>query len=427
MDKKYTTVGIPVGESVIEVSIPNVMGVIGPAHIPGVKDKRAEIRRAIQSPIESPRLKDIAKGKKDAAIIVNDITRPYPGGLLVEEIARELAEVGFKDEQIFLVVAYGNHRPNTDSELRSMFGDSVVERFRIVHHNATDETRLVTLGRTTGGVEVQINKEFAKAAVKVTTGCITPHQLAGYSGGRKSVIPGIAGINSLKNHHSFPIRPKASSMGWLKGNPFHEESLAGAYIAGVDFIVNTVDNPERELVTCVAGELNAAHLKGVEACAKIWTVPVSGKADVVLVSPGGYPRDFDLHQAQKAIGCAEMLCKEGGQIILVAEARDGAGKFGRVLVDAKDPQEIIDRFVQFGYSPDNISKAYMWARAVQHFKISVACSKISKDELESMFVEGFDTLEEATSMALKRYGEKATFLVIPHASDVTPLIRPTER
>lgn len=418
----YTTVNIPVGETQIEASIPNVQAVIGPAHIPGVKDTRAEIRRAIQNPTQSARLRDIASGRKDAGIIVNDITRPYPGGLLVEEIAIELAEAGFRDEQIFLVVAYGNHRPNTDSELRCMLGDSVVERFRIVHHNATDETRLVTLGRTAGGVEVQINKAFAEAEVKIATGCITPHQLAGYSGGRKSVIPGIAGINSLKNHHSFPIRPKASSMGWLKGNPFHEESLAGAYIAGVDFIVNTVDNPERELVACVAGELNAAHLKGVEICAKIWTVPVSGKVDVVVVSPGGYPRDFDLHQSQKAIGCAEMLCKEGGQIILLAEARDGAGKFGRVLVEAKNPQEIIDRFVQFGYSPENVSKAYMWARAVQHFKVSVVFSKISKEELESMFLESFDTLEEAVAAALARYGEEATFLVIPHASDVTPVI-----
>ncbi|HWQ75204.1 MAG TPA: nickel-dependent lactate racemase [Syntrophomonas sp.] len=422
MADNYTTVNIPVGDTQIKAAIPNVQAVIGPAHIPGVKDMRAEVRRAIENPIDSPRLRDIAKGKKNAGIIVNDITRPYPGGLLVEEIAYELSQAGFTDDQIFLVVAYGNHRSNTHEELCSMFGEQVVERFRIVHHCATDESKLVTMGRTAGGVEVQINKEFAEAEVKITTGCITPHQLAGYSGGRKSVIPGIAGINSLKAHHSFPIRPKASSMGWLKGNPFHEEALAGAYVAGVDFIVNSVDNPERELVGCVAGELNAAHLKGVELCAKIWTVPVAGKADVVVVSPGGYPRDFDLHQAQKAIGCAEMLCKEGGQIILVAEARDGAGKFGKVLVEAKDPQDIIDKFTKDGYAPDNISKAYMWARAVQHFKIAVACSKISKEELNSMFLEGFDTVEEAIALALQRYGEDAAFLVIPHASDTTPII-----
>jgi len=422
MTIQYTTVKIPVGEVEKEVSVPNLKGIIEPARIPGVKNMRAEIRRALENPIDSPSLKDIARGKKDAAIIVNDITRPYPAGVIVEEIARELAEAGFKDEQIFLVIAYGEHRFNTHAELCAMLGEDVVERFRIVHHDALDESRLVTVGQTDGGTVVQINKEFAGAAVKIATGCITPHQLAGYSGGRKSVMPGIAGINSLKTHHSFPIRPEASSMGWLKGNPFHDEALAAAYIAGIDFIVNSVDNAERELVSCVAGELNAAHLKGVEICAKIWTVPVSGKADVIIVSPGGYPRDFDMHQAQKAIGCAEMICREGGQIILCAEARDGIGKFGQVLMDAKDPQEVIDKFVKYGYTPDKTSKAYMWARAVQHFKLTVACCQVGKEELESMFLEGVDTIEEAIASALQRCGDEASFLVIPHASDITPVV-----
>ena len=217
-------------------------------------------------------------------------------------------------------------------------------------------------------------------------------------------------------------RPMVSSLGWLQGNPFHEESLEAAYIAGIDFIANTVENPERELVACVAGELNAAHLAGVAICAKIWTVPVAGKADVVIVSPGGYPRDFDLHQSQKAIGCAEMLCREGGQIILVAEARDGIGKFGGVVMNAKNPQEIIDRFVQFGFSPEGVSKAYMWARAVKDFKVSIACSKIDKKELERMFVEGFDTLDEAIGAALERYGKEASFFVIPHAPEIIPVL-----
>lgn len=422
MTAQYTTVKIPVGEAEIEVPVPNLKGIIRPANMPGVKDKRAEIRRAIENPIQSPRLKEIARGKKDAAVIVNDITRPYPGGLIVEEIARELTAAGFRDDRIFLVIAYGEHRINTHPELCAMLGEEVVRRFRIVHHDALDESRLQTVGRTDGGVVVQINREFAEAAVKIATGCITPHQLAGYSGGSKSVIPGIAGINSLKAHHSFPIRPKASSMGWLKGNPFHEEALAAAYIAGVDFIVNSVDNAQRELVACVAGELNAAHLKGVETCAKIWTVPVAEKADVVIVSPGGYPRDFDLHQSQKAVGCAEMLCREGGQIILCAEARDGIAKFGKVLMDARDPQEVIDNFSRYGYTPEKISKAYMWARAVQHFRLSVACSKVSKKDLERMFAEGFDTIEAAITAARQRYGENASFMVIPHASDVTPVI-----
>lgn len=423
---KYSEVSIPVGEIEIKANVPNVIGIMAPEYFPGVPDIRAEIARAIENPIGSERLRDIARGKRNAAIVVNDITRPYPGGLMVEEIARELKKGGLADDQIFLVVAYGNHRVNTHEELISMFGEDVVKRFRIVHHYANDPSCLKSLGFTPGGVEVQVNKEFAEAQIKITTGCITPHQLAGFSGGRKSVLPGIAGINSLKAHHSFPIRPRVSSMGWLHGNPFHEEALAAARIAGVDFIVNSVDNAQREVVRCVAGDLNLAHLEGVALCKDVWTAKVPCKPDVVIVSPGGYPRDFDLHQSQKAIGCAEMVCKEGGQIILCAEMRDGIGKPGKVLSNAKSPQEVIELFEQFGYTPDAVSKAYMWARATQSFKISIACSKISQNDLESMFFEGFNTLDEAIEVAVQRYGEEATFLVIPHASDIIPVVTGTD-
>lgn len=419
---KYSEISIPVGETEIKAKVPNVINVVEPQYFPSVKDTRAEISRAIKNPIGSKRLRDIARGKKDVAIVVNDITRPYPGGLIVEEIAAELNEAEIKDEHIFLVLAYGYHRINTHEELVSMFGEDVVRRFRIVHHRATEPDCLKTVGVTPRGVKVEINKEFAEAQVKIATGCITPHQLAGFSGGRKSIMPGIAGINSLKTHHSFPIRPRVSSMGWLKGNPFHEEALAAARIAGVDFIVNTVENDKREVVRCVAGDLDAAHSEGVQLCREIWTVNVPSKPNVVIVSPGGYPRDIDLHQSQKAVGCAEMICKEGGQIILCAEMRDGIGKPGQVLSQASSPEEVITRFEQFGFSPDAVSKAYMWARAVQSFRISIACSKIPNTQIESMFFEAFDTLDEAIESALHRYGDDAEFVVIPHASEVIPVI-----
>lgn len=418
----YTPVDIPVGEQMLCVEVPNLIGVVTPPHLPGVPDPATEIRRAMQNPIGSPPLYELAQGKRSAAIVINDITRPYPGGLMVLEIARELGRAGLTDGQIFLVVAYGNHRTNTREELIAAYGKEVVDRFRIVHHYANEPNTLVTIGRTTTGVEVQINREFYEADLKITTGCIAPHQLAGFSGGRKSIVPGIAGINSLKVHHSFPIRPEATSLGWLEGNRFHEEALSAAYMAGVDFIVNSVDNAARELVRCVAGELKEAYLEGVALCRKVWTVKVPCKPDVVLVSPGGFPRDFDLHQSQKAIGCAEMICREGGMIILCAEARDGAGKPGKVLTEARTPQEVIDRFVKNGYTPDSVSKAYMLARAVTKFKVVIAASQIPAENLSQMFLEGFNTIEEAIQEAVLRYGEDARFLVIPHASEIIPVI-----
>lgn len=417
-----TPVDIRVGDETYTVQVPNLIGVIAPMHVAGVKDPESEIARAVTHPIGSKRLCAIAEGKKTAAIVINDITRPYPGGLMVLEIARELNLGGIRDENISLIVAYGNHRKNTDEELCAQYGEDVIHRFRVVHHVATDPERLTYLGETRSGMPVQLNKEFCEADVKILTGLIAPHQLAGFSGGRKSVMPGIAGIESLKRHHSFPIRPASTSCGWLEGNAFHEEAMEAARIAGVDFIVNSVDNAERELVTCAAGDLEAAYLYGVEESRKIWTVTIPRRPDVVIVSPGGFPRDFDLHQSQKSIGCAEMICRKGGMIILCAEARDGAGKPGKVLKEATSAQEVIDRFVQNGYSPDSVSKAYMLARASTQFTVAVAQSKIPVEELDTMFLEGYTSIEKAIESALSRYGEDASFMVVPHASEVIPLI-----
>jgi nickel-dependent lactate racemase len=416
----YTEVELPVGEGKIKIHVPNLLPYAAPEHMETVPDARAEVRRAIQNPIGTPRLKDLAKGKKNAGIVVNDITRPYVGKEMILELAAELNEGGLKDDQIFLVVAYGSHRINTHEELLKMFGEEVVSRFRFVHHKADQDDTLTIMGKTDGGVVVEINKEFAEAELKITTGCITPHQSAGFSGGRKSIIPGIAGFKSLKAHHSFPIRPEYTCYGWLDGNPFHEEALKAAYIAGVDFIVNSVENEDQELIYCVAGELNEAFMLGVEKCRKLWTIKIPQKPDVLIITPGGYPRDFDLHQSQKAVGCAELICKEGGMIIMFAEMRDGTGKPGKVLAGSNTPQEIIDKFYKEGYNLSALSKSYMWARAMKLFHISIIGSKVSNSELKQMFFETYDNIEEAIKKAFERYGENASFMVIPYASETIP-------
>ena len=414
----YTDVAFQIGKETVTASLPNLMAVVAPNHVEGVADERAEIRRAIENPIGSPRLSEMAKGKKSAAIVVNDVTRPYPGGPMVEELARELALAGFRDEDIFLVVAYGTHRINTHEELVSMFGEEVVRRFRFVHHRCQDESTLVSLGFTEGGVEVTLNREFVEAEVKIVTGLIAPHQSAGFSGGRKSVLPGIAGLASLRRHHSFPIRPNRPAMGWLDGNAFHEESLEAAKIAKVDFMINSVDNVDRDLVAAVAGDLDAAHKKGVEICRRIWTVELPAKADVVFVCPGGYPRDIDLYQSQKAISCAELACRPGGRIILCAAAPDGAGKFTKLLRDAADPQEVIDLYTREGYTAESTAKAYMYARALKNFKVGIACSSLGKAEATEMFMDAYDTIDEAVAAALAEYGSSATFLAIPNAAEM---------
>lgn len=415
-----TSVSVPVGEGVMRFDVPNLLQLVAPVKTPAV-DSAREIDRAIRNPIGSPRLSQLARGKHSAAIAVNDITRPYAGREMILAIAGELHRAGLTDDEIFLVVAYGAHRRNTDEELIRMYGEEVFRRFRYVHHDAFDPSTLTTVGVTDGGVVVEINKEFAQAEVKITTGCIVPHQLAGFSGGRKSVIPGIAGFRTLQKHHSFPIRPEETSLGWIDGNPFHEEALKAARIAGVDFIVNSVDNEDKQMVRCVCGDLKEAYLEGVRLSRRVWSVPVREKADVVIVSPGGYPRDFDLHQSQKAIGCAEMICKEGGHIILCAEMRDGGNKPGKLLKDAASLQEITDEFRRVGYTPSALSKTFMFARAMQHFHVTLIGSKIPPSDQRDMFFEVYDDINQAIRADLARYGKDATFAVIPCASEVIPV------
>ena len=420
--KEPTPVEVPIGRKLHTVQVPNLIAVAQAKYVPGVSEKQAEIRRALREPIGTLPLRELARGRKNVVIVINDITRPYPGGLMVEELARELNEGGIPDEGISLLVAYGMHRPNSKAELAGSYGEELLERFALIHHNASDPTQNVTVGHTKGGVEVCIDRAFAGADLKILTGCIAPHQFAGFSGGRKSVVPGIAGFEAIRRHHSFPIRPKDISLGVLEGNRFHQESLEAAAIAGTDFILNAVENPQRELVCCVAGSLTEAFEAGVEVSRRIWTVPIPRRPEIAIVSPGGFPRDFDLHQSQKSIGCAEMVCPEGGGIILCAQCPDGAGRPGKLLREAKSLDEVIDRFLEKGLEPNGNGKAYMLARAAKRFRIILAGSDIPQEELRQMFLDGYPTVEEAIEVMLGHYGNRAGILVIPNASEIIPVV-----
>lgn len=418
-----TRVEIPLGSGKISADVPNLITVLRPNEVAGLPDPAAAVRDALRNPIGSRPLFEIASGRKDAAIVVNDITRPYPGGLLVREIAAELNRAGIPDSAVTLVVACGNHRPNTEKELRGMFGDGVVERFRIVNHNGGDQESLKYLGTTGRGVPIWINRLVADADLKIVTGLITPHHSAGFSGGRKSILPGVSGLKTLNIHHSLPIRPYEASMGWYQGNPFHEESLLAARMVHVDFVVNTIDNESRQVVAVVAGDVDLAHKKGVEICRRIWEVDLPRKVDITITGPGGYPRDFDLHQSQKAVSCAEMATRPGGIIILCAEARDGIGKFGGWLKAAKTPDEVIERYKREGYTAEASAKAFMYARAFKKHKVMIVGCRVPAEELREMFMEPYQDLSAAVNAALAELGAAATFVVIPYASDMIPVVK----
>ncbi len=412
---------IPFGDSMIPTELPDNTLIIEANEYPSVKDPRFETQKALEKPIGTSRLRELAKNVNEATIVINDITRPASTNIVLPLILDELKHGGLDESDVTILVACGNHRPSTKSELRQMIGPQLVENLHIVNHRCEDERSLIDLGMDSQyGVPIIINKCLVEAPLKILTGLITPHHLAGYSGGRKSVLPGVAGSRTIEVHHSFPIRPYHPEMGNMKDKPFHKISLEAAQRVGIDFIVNVVKNSKGKIANVVAGDLELAHEKGVEICEKIWKIPAKEKVDIAITSPGGYPRDINLHQSQKAINPAEMIVKEGGVIILVAECRDGIGKFAPWLMEASDPQEVIEKFKREGLVAEyHSSKAFMFARALAHYHVLILTDRLTTDELSKMFLMSVENLELALERAKEIIGKKeCKIAVIPHASEV---------
>lgn len=419
-------VDLPYGTSSLKVDVPENARVVMPEEMPGLPDERAEIRRALDDPIGTAPLSQLARGKSDAAIIINDITRPAPSQLMLEELLQDLSQAGVKEENLTVVIATGNHRPNDDEEIREMIGRDLASRLRVVNHDCDDKSLLTDLGQTDTGLPVWINTLVASASFKIVTGLITPHHAAGYSGGRKSIIPGVAGLETLNRHHSLPIRPYQPAFGWMKSNPFHEEAVKVARSVGVDFILNVVKNSCGQTVAAVAGELESAHEHGVSLCEKSWQLNLPHPYDIIIVSPGGFPRDIDLHQSQKAMSAAEMVIAKDGVIVLVAECRDGIGKYADWLKQAESPREVIERFECEGFTRDHSSKAFMCARALEHYSVYFYCGGIGTDELEQMFFHAAQSPQEAVDKAVKEKGTDARVLVLPQAVSCVPRVLESE-
>jgi nickel-dependent lactate racemase len=339
---------------------------------------------------------------------------------MVEEILSDLDVAGIKEDAVSLMIACGNHRPNRPEEIEHMLGPHLSSRLRIFNHDCEDERNLTFMGETESGLPIWVNSLVAKASLKITTGIITPHHGAGYSGGRKSIIPGVAGLKTLNIHHSFPIRQYQPALGFMKGNPFHEEAVKGARMVGVDFIVNVVKNSSGEVVKAVAGELEAAHEQGVRECERSWLVKVPEKYDIVIVTPGGYPKDIDLHQAQKAMSIAETVIKEDGIMVLIAECSDGIGRFAEWLKLAETPAEVIERFRCEGFTRDQSSKAFMCCRALDKYTVIVSSSGIDKKELEQMFFRHAPSPQAAIEEALGLKAPGSRVLVLPYAINCLP-------
>ena len=307
------------------------------------------IRAAMAEPIGSPRLFDLAKGKNKIVIIASDHTRPVPSKIIMPPILEEIRAAN-PSANVTILIATGCHRDTTREELVEKFGEEIVAREKIVVHDSTDHKNLVNIGTLPSGGELWINRLAYEADLLVSEGFIEPHFFAGYSGGRKSVLPGVAGKQSVLANHcaEFIAHPRART-GVLEGNPIHEDMLWAAKRAGVAYIVNVVINEKKEAIYAVAGDVEAAHQKGcafLSGLCRVKPLP----ADVVISTNGGHPLDQNIYQAVKGMTAAEATVREGGVIIMIARSADGHGgeQFYKQLSEERDGNKTMAVFLSRG-------------------------------------------------------------------------------
>lgn len=307
------------------------------------------IRHAMENPIGGERLSALARGKKNIVIIASDHTRPVPSRIIIPPMLEEIRSVN-PDADITLLIATGCHRDTTRAELLDKFGEDIVNHERIVVHDCTDKDNLVRLGVLPSGGELYINRLAYEADLLISEGFIEPHFFAGFSGGRKSVLPGIAARESvLANHCSEFIAHPNARTGILKNNPIHEDMLFAAKKARLAYIVNVVINEKKEAIYAVAGDVEAAHLAGCEFLYGLCQAkPIL--SDVVITTNGGYPLDQNIYQAVKGMTAAEATVREGGVIIMLAKSNDGHGGEGfyRQLADEPDLDKTMQIFLNRG-------------------------------------------------------------------------------
>jgi len=379
-------------------------------------DPRAVIRELLWRPIGTPPLAEIAAGKRSACIAVCDITRPVPNELILSEMLPILEMAGIPRERILILIATGLHRPNLGRELVQILGEEIAEKYWVENHSGQDPEEHEYLGESPRGVPIWIDRRYLQADLKITVGLIEPHFMAGYSGGRKLICPGLAALETVRAWHSprFLEHPRARS-GVLEGNPVHEENTWIARRAGCDFIVNVVLDEERRIVHAVAGDMEAAFLEGVRFVDTMVRDTVPEPVDVVVTTSAGYPLDATFYQSVKGMVAAEPIVKPGGTVILAAEISEGIGspEFQQIFREHSSLDEFMERITQGNYFRMDQWQLEEMAKVRRKARIVVVTEGLSATQLERLFVESAPSVEAALEECRRRYGPNMTVAVIP--------------
>lgn len=405
------------GRTGLEVELPdrNVVKCLGYQPARPLADPEQAVRECLARPTGTPPLAELAGGRTNACVVISDVTRPVPNQVLLGPILTTLEQSGIRRERILILVATGLHRPNRGHELVEMLGRPIVQSHRIENHHGRERAEHTCLGTSPRGVPIWIDTRYVQADLKITTGLIEPHLMAGFSGGRKLICPGLAALETIRVWHGpgFLEHHNARS-GVLDGNPVHEENTWIARHVGCDFIVNTVIDDRRRMLSVVAGDMEQAFHQGVQFVRKLVTDTVPEPVDIVVTSSAGYPLDTTYYQSVKGMVAAMEIVKPGGTVILAASLSEGIGsaEFQRLFDENPTLDGFMKRILETDYFVMDQWQLEELAKVRRKAKIKVVSDGLPPETLDRLFVENAPSVEAAVADGLAEHGDDATIAVI---------------
>ncbi|SFL31325.1 nickel-dependent lactate racemase [Halanaerobium salsuginis] len=417
------------GKDKLHFTIPeeNLLGVLT-SDAPQNEQTEAEIiKTALANPIGSRRLAEIVKPGEQICIVISDITRSWQRmGDYLPYLVEELQQAGVKAEDIMFLSATGSHRKQTQAEHNTLLGEKLAGKFKVIDHVAKDEASLVYLGETSYGTPVKINKLAAEADHIILTGAIVFHLLAGWGGGKKSVLPGIAGYESIMANHAMSLGAEPGSgsnpeirSGKIKGNPIYADMLEAARMAEPSFLLNVIMGSEGEFAAAVAGDFYQAHEKGCQIVDQLDSVPIAEQADLVVATAGGYPKDINFYQTIKTVINAEAALKKNGVMIILSYCNEG---FGNEAI-----QKIIQDYDTVLEREEELRRDYTIAKYVGYYVSEVAqkynfilVSSLDPASVAMANIRVVDSIEKAFALAKELKGDNLSTYLMPHGANTFP-------
>lgn len=414
------------GRAGLPVDFPDSAQVIAPRFSPGLQDETQAIRDALRHPIESAPLSDLVRPGDRIVIAHTDITRATPNDRLLPVLLEELESAGVSRRHVTLLNSLGTHRRQTENELRAMLGSAILDNYRCIQHDGEDDANLVSLGRTSLGHSVRVNRAFMEADVRILTGFIEPHFFAGFSGGPKGVLPALAGAESVLSNHGRDMisHPEAT---WAKthGNPIWEEMREVAMRTNPTFLLNVTLNANREITRVYAGDMLAAHAAGCSSVRETGMVPVDQTYDIVVTTNSGYPLDQNLYQSVKGMSAAAQIVRQGGSIIIASACEDGIpahGKYAELLAQGGSPQGILDMLDRPGFSEQDQWQVQIQAQIQLKAEVHVYSDGLTDEQIRRALFTPCRDIPRTIACLSERYRDDPRICILPEGPNTIAYI-----